>query len=109
MSALAALQTQAASSAAARVHAPTAATRGRQHARRAASVRSRAVADPADVAVGTNFTERDDVRNIAIIAHVDHGKTTLVDAMLAQSKVGARRRRETRDFSLKKNIQMRET
>src|SRR5687767_989029 len=30
---------------------------------------------------------RDDVRNIAIIAHVDHGKTTLVDAMLWQSGV----------------------
>ena len=42
---------------------------------------------PTQSAHGSDIAIRDDVRNIAIIAHVDHGKTTLVDAMLWQSGI----------------------
>ena len=42
---------------------------------------------PASHHHASDLATREDLRNIAIIAHVDHGKTTLVDAMLWQSGV----------------------
>jgi GTP-binding protein len=68
-----------------RAAAPAAGRNAKQTARRAQSVRSKAVAEPEATTAG--LMARDEVRNVAIIAHVDHGKTTLVDSMLAQSKV----------------------
>jgi GTP-binding protein len=43
------------------------------------------------------ITSRDDLRNVAIVAHVDHGKTTLVDAMLWQSGAFSEHQREQGD------------
>ncbi len=38
-----------------------------------------------DLSPGTTSATREDLRNVAIVAHVDHGKTTMVDAMLSQT------------------------
>jgi GTP-binding protein len=53
------------------------------------------------------LTQRADVRNVAIVAHVDHGKTTLVDGMLRQSRV-FRENQDVGDLILDSNALERE-
>ncbi|KAG2243320.1 hypothetical protein Bca52824_094833, partial [Brassica carinata] len=48
---------------------------------------SPSTAEPSSEVKKKTLVRRNDVRNIAIVAHVDHGKTTLVDSMLRQAKV----------------------
>jgi GTP-binding protein len=63
--------------------------RNSRHRRARAAVAPQATADAtatAEETESTNAVVRDDMRNIAIVAHVDHGKTTLVDAMLVSAR-----------------------
>ena len=48
------------------------------------------------------------LRNIAIIAHVDHGKTTLVDKMILQGKQFRENEKQSGDLILDNNDQERE-
>src|SRR6201989_1901467 len=45
------------------------------------------------------MAQRNDLRNVAIVAHVDHGKTTLVDAMLWQSGAFTAHQADTGDVN----------
>lgn len=69
--------------------------------------RAAAVIDAPAAANSEASLTRENVRNIAIIAHVDHGKTTLVDAMLKQSKV-FRANQETQERVMDSNALERE-
>merc|ERR1719331_2411627 len=89
----AATRTAAARSAPSRRVAGSAPSRRRAAQHPAVRTRAAVAIEEVDVAeedvgpAGGETVKKDKIRNIAIIAHVDHGKTTLVDAMLAQSNV----------------------
>src|SRR3712207_3724168 len=53
--------------------------------------------DPRNPEVLFRMPTRNDLRNVAIVAHVDHGKTTLVDALLRQAGALGRAKGEGTD------------
>jgi GTP-binding protein len=81
---------------------------GLPHIRRACANKEARACSAATV---TKYDQtREDIRNLAIIAHVDHGKTTLVDALLnaagafERSEIGVERALDSGDLERERGI-----